>query len=68
VAGLLYGHIAYISPVKGSREALAKVDPETAKNALIFPTEETLSQVHQIDPAALKNENYNEQWQGVLGT
>jgi spermidine/putrescine transport system substrate-binding protein len=68
VAAKLYGNIAYISSVKGSREALLKIDPETAKNDRIFPSEETLSQVHLIDPDALKNQSYNEQWQTVLGT
>ena len=48
-------------------DRIAKTDPETANNQLIFPTEETLSQVHLIDPAALKNTSYNEQWQAVLG-
>ena len=67
VAAKLYGTIHYISPVKGSREALAKIDPETAKNELFFPTEQTLSQVHLIDPTFLKNQSYNEQWQAVLG-
>jgi spermidine/putrescine transport system substrate-binding protein len=67
VAAKLYGSIHYISPVKGSREALAKTDPETANNELFFPTDKTLSQVHQIDPAALKNQSYNERWQAVLG-
>jgi spermidine/putrescine transport system substrate-binding protein len=67
VAAKLYGAIHYISPVKGSREALAKTDPKTASNELIFPTEETLSKVHLIDPDALKNQSYAEQWQAVLG-
>ena len=67
VAAKLYGTIHYISPVKGSREALAKIDPVTAKNELFFPTEQTLSQVHLIDPTFLKNQSYNEQWQAVLG-
>jgi spermidine/putrescine transport system substrate-binding protein len=67
VAAKLYGTIHYISPVKGSREALAKIDPKTAKNELFFPTEQTLSQVHLIDPTFLKNQSYNEQWQAVLG-
>jgi spermidine/putrescine transport system substrate-binding protein len=53
--------------VKGAKEALAKTDPETAKNELIFPSDETLSKVHLIDPDALKNQSYNEQWQAVLG-
>ena len=46
---------------------LAKTDPELASNQLIFPTEATLSRVHLIDPDALKNQSYNEQWQAVLG-
>jgi spermidine/putrescine transport system substrate-binding protein len=67
VAAKLAAYINYVTPVKGAKEELAKTDPETAKNELIFPTEETLAQVNLIDPAALKNESYNEQWQGVLG-
>jgi spermidine/putrescine transport system substrate-binding protein len=67
VAGPLFGAIHYISPVKGSREAVAKIDPELARNETVFPTEETLSKVHLIDPEALKNQSYNEQWQAVVG-
>jgi spermidine/putrescine transport system substrate-binding protein len=67
VAAKLAAYINYVTPVKGAKEELAKTDPETAANQLIFPTEETLSQVHLIDPAALKNQSYQEQWQGVLG-
>lgn len=67
VAAKLAAYINYVTPVKGAKEELAKTDPETAGNELIFPTEETLSQVHLVDPAALKNQSYNEQWQAVLG-
>jgi spermidine/putrescine transport system substrate-binding protein len=67
VAAQLAAAITYVTPAKGAEEELAKTDPETANNQLIFPTEETLSQVHLIDPAALKNQSYNEQWQAVLG-
>ena len=67
VAAQLAAYINYVTPVKGAKEELAKTDPETANNQLIFPTEETLSQVHQIDPAALKNVKYQEAWQAVLG-
>jgi spermidine/putrescine transport system substrate-binding protein len=67
VAAELAAYINYVTPVKGAKEELAKTDPETAKNELIFPSDQTLSQVHLIDPAALKNTTYQEQWQGVLG-
>jgi spermidine/putrescine transport system substrate-binding protein len=67
VAAKMAAYINYVTPVKGAKEALAKTDPETAKNELIFPSDETLSKVHLIDPDALKNQTYNEQWQAVLG-
>jgi spermidine/putrescine transport system substrate-binding protein len=67
VAAKLAAYINYVPPVKGAKEELAKTDPATAGNQLIFPSEETLSQVHLIDPAALKNQSYNEQWQAALG-
>ena len=53
--------------MKGAKEELAKTDPETAANTLIFPDEETLSQVKQFDDAALENDEYITLWQGVLG-
>ncbi len=67
VAAKIAAYINYVTPVKGAKEELAKTDPELARNELIFPTEQTLSQVHLIDPEALKNNDYNEQWQSVLG-
>jgi spermidine/putrescine transport system substrate-binding protein len=67
VAAILAASINYVTPVKGAKEELAKTDPKTASNELIFPSDETLSKVHLIDPAALKNPGYQEQWQGVLG-
>jgi len=67
VAAKIAAYIQYVTPVKGTREVLSKTDPELADNPLIFPTEATLSRVHLIDPDALKNQSYNEQWQGVLG-
>jgi spermidine/putrescine transport system substrate-binding protein len=67
VAAKLAAYINYVTPVKGAKEELAKTDPETAGNELIFPSEKTLSQVHLIDPAALSNQSYTEQWQAVLG-
>jgi hypothetical protein len=46
---------------------MSKVDPDLAGNELIFPSDSTLEKVHLIDPDALKNQSYNEQWQAVLG-
>ena len=67
VAAKIAAYIQYVTPVQGTRQVLAKTDPELADNQLIFPSQETLSRVHLIDPDALKNQSYNEQWQAVLG-
>ena len=67
VAARLVAAIAYVTPVKGAKEELAKTDPEMAANPLIFPNEETLAQVKQFDNAALENDEYITLWQGVLG-
>ena len=57
----------YVTPVKGAKEELAKTDPDTANNTLIFPTDEMLNQVNQFDAEALDNEDYIQKWQTVLG-
>ena len=67
IAAQIAAYVNYVTPVKGAREELAKTDPETAKNTLIFPTDEMLSQVHQFDSKALGNEDYIQKWQAVLG-
>ena len=67
VAAKIAAYIQYVTPVKGTREVLGKTDPALAGNPLIFPTDTMLEQVHLIDPDALSNADYNEQWQAVLG-
>jgi spermidine/putrescine transport system substrate-binding protein len=67
IAAKLAAAITYVTPVKGAKEELAKTDAETANNPLIFPDDNTLSQVKQFDSVALDNEEYITLWQGVLG-
>jgi spermidine/putrescine transport system substrate-binding protein len=67
VAAKIAAYIQYVTPVKGTRQAMSKVDPSLAGNPLIFPTDAMLDKVHLIDPDALSNQSYNEQWQAVLG-
>jgi spermidine/putrescine transport system substrate-binding protein len=67
VAAKIAAYVNYVTPVTGAKEELAKTDPETADNPLIFPDEETLSQVKQFDSAALDNDEYITKWQEVLG-
>ncbi len=67
IAAQIAAYINYVTPVKGAKEELAKTDPELANNPLIFPDDDTLSQVKQFDSVALDNEEYITLWQGVLG-
>jgi spermidine/putrescine transport system substrate-binding protein len=45
VAAELAAWVNYISPVVGAKEAILDIAPELAENQLIFPDDETLSQV-----------------------
>jgi spermidine/putrescine transport system substrate-binding protein len=67
VAAQIAAYVNYVTPVKGAKDVLAKTDPETAANPLIFPNDEVLSQVHQYDSKALNNDDQISQWQKVLG-
>ena len=67
IAAQIAAYVNYVTPVKGAKEELEKTDPETANNSLIFPDDQTLSQVKQFDSEALDNDEYITLWQGVLG-
>jgi spermidine/putrescine transport system substrate-binding protein len=67
VAAKIAAYVNYVTPVKGAKEELAKTDPETAANPLIFPTDKMLEQVHGFSGEALNNEAYIAKWQKVLG-
>ncbi|HEY6585357.1 MAG TPA: spermidine/putrescine ABC transporter substrate-binding protein [Gaiellaceae bacterium] len=58
---------SYISSVKGVKDEAVKLDPKAAKNPLIFPPDDMLSQLHQNDPAMLSNPDYIQAWQAVQG-
>ncbi len=57
----------YISSVEGVKQDAVKLDPKAASNQLLFPTEKTLSQMHQNDPKMLTNPDYNKKWLAVQG-
>jgi spermidine/putrescine transport system substrate-binding protein len=57
----------YISSVKDVKAAAVKLDPKAESNDLTFPTDKTLSQMHQNDPAMLRNPDYNKKWLAVQG-
>jgi spermidine/putrescine transport system substrate-binding protein len=67
VAAKIAAYVNYVTPVKGAKEELAKSDPETAANTLIFPDDALLAQLHQYDSAALNNDEQITKWQRVLG-
>jgi spermidine/putrescine transport system substrate-binding protein len=66
IAALIEDYVNYICPVKGAKEELQKIDPEVAKNTLIFPTQEMLDNVKGFDAAALANQKYLETWQNLI--
>ncbi len=67
-AAAVAAYVNYICPVVGAQEELAKTDPETAKNPLIFPDAATLAKTHgfkALDAATEKK--YNNMFQKVIG-
>jgi spermidine/putrescine transport system substrate-binding protein len=68
IAAQIAAYVNYVSPVKGAKEELAKLDPKLADNPLIFPDEETLSKVKIFDAEALNNQDYVEKWQTLIGS
>jgi spermidine/putrescine transport system substrate-binding protein len=67
IAAEIEDWVNYISPVVGAKEELLKIDPEVAKNPLIFPTDEMMAQVKAFDPEAADNPDYKEKFQAVTG-
>jgi spermidine/putrescine transport system substrate-binding protein len=67
IAAQIAAYINYVSPVKGAREEAVKLDDKLARNPLIFPGEEVLSNVVIFDTNALSNQDYLERWQALIG-
>jgi spermidine/putrescine transport system substrate-binding protein len=68
IAAQIAAYVNYITPVKGAKEAAAKLDPDLAANPLIFPDDATLAKVKIFDSAALNNQDYAEKWQALIGS
>jgi spermidine/putrescine transport system substrate-binding protein len=67
IAAEVEDYVNYICPVVGADKVLEKTDPEVAKNTLIFPTQQMLSNTRQFDPKALVNQDYKQQFQNLIG-
>ncbi len=65
IAAQVEDYVNYICPVVGADKILEKSDPAIAKNPLIFPTEEMLSNVHQFDIKAVNNIKYKKAFQAL---
>ncbi|MET0304561.1 MAG: spermidine/putrescine ABC transporter substrate-binding protein [Microbacteriaceae bacterium] len=67
VAAEVAAWVNYITPVEGAAEAAIAIDPELAENQLIFPNEETMSQVRAFRTLTGEEEQkYGQQFQAVL--
>lgn len=62
-------YVAYVPPVKGTKEALLKLDPSIgANNPLIFPNDQLLKRGHAFKTLAPADENkVNSAFQAVIG-
>ena len=56
VAARIAAFVNYVTPVRGAKEELAKEDPETAENQLIFPSDETLGKLQAYPQLSLEEE------------
>jgi spermidine/putrescine transport system substrate-binding protein len=68
VAAKVEDYVNYICPVKGAGAVLKKTDAAVAKNPLIFPTKEMLSNVHQFDAAAAQQDAYKTKFAQLTGS
>jgi spermidine/putrescine transport system substrate-binding protein len=67
IAAKVAAYVNYITPVKGTKEAIAEIDPALAEDPLIFPPPEVLENLHEFSSEAIENPEFQEQWQAVIG-
>ena len=68
VAAEVAAYVNYVTPVDGTKAEMEELDPELATNELIFPTAQTLSQLHSFKPLDEGEEKeYQDLFQGVIG-
>jgi spermidine/putrescine transport system substrate-binding protein len=68
IAAQLAAYVNYICPVVGAQEEMQKLDPEAAKNPLIFPSASDYAKLHSFKALDDKTEQtYNTKFQKVIG-
>jgi spermidine/putrescine transport system substrate-binding protein len=68
VAAKIAAYVNYVTPVAAAKDVLAKDDPETAGNELIFPDASTLEKLSVFTDLSVEDEQQmNESFQAVVG-
>jgi spermidine/putrescine transport system substrate-binding protein len=67
VAAKVTEYVQYISPVKGTKEAIEKIDKSLVEDPLVFPTPEALKNLYEFNPEAIENPDNQEKWLSVIG-
>jgi spermidine/putrescine transport system substrate-binding protein len=68
VAAKITAYLQYVTPVVGVKEVLAKSDPKIAESELVFPSEDTLANLHPyVNLEEDEERQMNEAMQAVVG-
>jgi spermidine/putrescine transport system substrate-binding protein len=67
IAAQVTAYVQYITPVKGTKEAIEETNPELVDDPLVFPTPEALEKIYEFNAEAIENTEYQEKWQAVIG-
>ena len=61
-------YVTFVPPVKGTQEAMKKLNPDNADNPLIFPSEDDWTRLHSFRTlSAEEDKKYSTLFQNVLG-
>lgn len=67
VAAMIEDYVNYFCPNTEAQSALEKIDPNVAKNPLIFPDKSILAKLKSFDSDAANNPTYKSQWNNAIG-
>jgi spermidine/putrescine transport system substrate-binding protein len=67
IAAQVTAYVQYITPVKGTKDAIEASNPELVEDPLVFPTSEALENLYEFSAEAIENPEYQEKWQAVIG-
>ena len=67
IAAQVTAYVNYITPVAGTKEEVAKLNPDLVDDPLVYPTPEVLESLYEFNPEAIENVDYQEKWQAVIG-